>query len=72
MADDTCANKKMYFLVQWEDRFLSVITSKDIDSPAKLPGDYYEGELITAKFQGKIYNAVISEINGNFFFNFSS
>lgn len=58
----------LYFLVQWEDRFMSVIHPKDIVTPKKTI--YVEGELIEAKYQTKtttkIYKAVKNEISGKF------
>ncbi|XP_060563109.1 uncharacterized protein LOC132722603 isoform X2 [Ruditapes philippinarum] len=55
----------IYLLVQWEDRFLSIIQTKDIVRPKKDGKLYYEGELIEAVFQKKTYHAVICEINTN-------
>ena len=58
MADPT-----MYFLVQWEDRMMSVIGVKDIVAPKCDMFSYNEGQLIQAVFQKHTYHAVISEIH---------
>lgn len=57
------ADNMLYFLVQWEDRFLSVILPANIVFPKKAMSAYMEGELIQALYNGKTYNAVISEIH---------
>ncbi|XP_045178479.1 uncharacterized protein LOC123538438 [Mercenaria mercenaria] len=59
MADDL-----MYFLIQWEDRFMSVIDIKHIVKPVKNKFAYKEGEIIRAQFGKKnSYEAVICEIH---------
>ncbi|XP_053405862.1 uncharacterized protein LOC128546157 isoform X3 [Mercenaria mercenaria] len=59
MADDL-----MYFLIQWEDRFMSVIDIKHIVKPVKNKFVYKEGENIRAQFGKKnSYEAVICEIH---------
>lgn len=60
--------EEFYLLVQWEDRYLSVIRQKDIVSPVKKITDYEEGDLIKAVFQKKTYRAVISEIHREYSF----
>ena len=58
------ADSIMHFLIQWEDRYLSVIERKHILHPVKGELEYYEGELITALFgKQKTYEAVICEIH---------
>lgn len=60
-ADDASKN---LFLVQWEDRFMSVLDRKDVVHPNHTDiALYQEGNLIEAYFQKKIYRAVISEIH---------
>lgn len=49
------------FLVQWEDRFMGVISARDIVSPIKT--HYQEGEIIQAKYQKKTFNAAICDIH---------
>ncbi|XP_053399944.1 uncharacterized protein LOC128557141 [Mercenaria mercenaria] len=59
MADDL-----MYFLIQWEDRFMSVIDINHIVRPVKNKFAYKEGEIIRAQFGKKnSYEAVICEIH---------
>ncbi|XP_045163200.2 uncharacterized protein LOC123527657 [Mercenaria mercenaria] len=54
----------MYFLIQWEDRFMSVIDIKHIVKPVKNKFAYKEGEIIRAQFGKKnSYEAVICEIH---------
>lgn len=55
------ADTDQLYLVQWEDRFMSVISARDIVFPLKK--HYQEGELIKAKFQKKTFQAAICEIH---------
>lgn len=52
----------MLYLIQWEDRYLSVIEKNKIVQPKKQT--YEEQELITAKYgKNKSYEAVICEVH---------
>jgi hypothetical protein len=62
MADKT----SMFFLIQWEDRFLSVIHPNKVVQPKKSESNYKEGEIITALFGKEKYEAVICEIHSTF------
>jgi len=56
--------KVLFALIQWEDEYTNVVRLDSITFPRKATKDYKEGELIRRKFQGSIYNAIISEISG--------
>lgn len=55
---------KLFALIEWEDRYLSIISLDSICQPRKETTEYEEGEYIKAKFRGSIYSAVIAEISG--------
>ncbi|XP_060556800.1 uncharacterized protein LOC132717365 [Ruditapes philippinarum] len=61
------ADSMIYFLVQWEDCYMSVISPDSVLLPKKnSKWDYEEGDLIEAVYnRGKSYQAVISEIHPN-------
>ncbi|KAJ8313455.1 hypothetical protein KUTeg_008993 [Tegillarca granosa] len=52
----------LYALIQWSDLFTSIINLSTVCSPRKEIEQYKEGEYIEAKYQGKQYRAIISEI----------
>lgn len=62
MADKT----SMFFLIQWEDRFLSVIHPNKVVQPKKSELNYKEGDIITALYGKDKYEAVICEIHSKF------
>lgn len=58
-----------YALIQWEDRFMSVIGVDKIVQPPKeslVPGNV-EGQLVRAKNGPKVYEAVICELHRKWF-----
>ncbi|KAH3895871.1 hypothetical protein DPMN_020038 [Dreissena polymorpha] len=55
----------MFAIVFWEDSTFSVIALRGIVSPRKEEHEYYVGDLVQAKFQGKLYSATIYEIGDN-------
>ncbi|XP_060596756.1 uncharacterized protein LOC132750738 [Ruditapes philippinarum] len=59
------ADSMIYFLVQWEDCYMSVISPDSVLLPKKnSKWDYEEGDLIEAVYnRGKSYQAVISEVH---------
>jgi hypothetical protein len=61
MAGDT-----LYALIQWEDRFLSVIKLDKIVKPIKNVTEYAEGEIVSAKYGQKVFEAVICEVHCKF------
>lgn len=60
----TKASGNLFALIQWSDLFTSIIDLSNVCSPKKEIGQYEEGEYIEATYQGKVYRAVISHING--------
>lgn len=65
MADDL----DMLYLIQWEDRFLSIIDKKQIVHPKK--ETYHEQDLITAIYgKNKTYEAVICEVHRKSYLNY--
>ena len=66
-ADDGIKEPQVFLLVQWEDRYMSVIQPKDVVHPRKDQLEYQEGDLIQAMYKTrnkkKMYHAVISEIH---------
>jgi len=67
-AIDQLINRKMaetkYAIVQWNDKFTSVVNLDNVKLPRKPIHQYMEGEFITALFGKKPYRARISEISG--------
>lgn len=55
------ADVDLQYLVQWEDRFMGIISARDIVSPMKTY--YQEGEIVQAKYKKKTFKAAICEIH---------
>lgn len=56
---------EVYYLIQWEDRLLSIIKKDKIVEPIKKV--YTEGQLITAKYGKQKFEAVICEIHRKYY-----
>ncbi|XP_052260414.1 uncharacterized protein LOC127864621 [Dreissena polymorpha] len=55
----------MYAILYWEDSTFSVVALSGILSPRKEVNEYAIGDVVQAKFQGKVYSAKIYEIGEN-------
>ncbi|XP_069126765.1 uncharacterized protein [Argopecten irradians] len=55
--------EKIFALIQWEDLFFNVIDTCNILAPRKDGCDYRCGDYIKAKFHGKIYKAIICDLD---------
>ena len=62
MADQT----EKFLLVQWEDRFMSVISIKDVVRPKGGSNDYMPGERIEATFQRKSTRLLLTKFMVSF------
>ena len=55
------ADTKQHFLVQWEDRYMGVISASDIISP--IQKHYEEGQIIEARYLKRTFRASICDIH---------
>jgi len=61
------SSSKVFALIQWEDLFFDVLDTTRILHPRKATDSYAEGEYVKAKYQGKIYSAIICELSSKYF-----
>jgi len=57
-------DNQKFAIVQWIDKFTSIINLDAVKLPRKPLEDYTEGEYVTALYGKKKYEARISEISG--------